>query len=192
MMNSAVTPCSLPILIAFVERHFRSLSSRAYLGLLFKIWEGSLSSERLSSPDYRLVGCTGLVGWTAYLGTSLFVTCKYLRIRATFSLVLMKQASGVSMSFNFGTPVAARVETIRGLDSFVFLSEAIWRAVRAYLISLNTSPACPGSTHTKIRSHSWTTLSLLNSATIPNSSVNGLNKWGYLELTRTLKLLKLD
>lgn len=48
------------------------------------------------------------------------VTCKYFLINATLSLVLKKQASGISINLSFGRPVAARHETISGTDSLAF------------------------------------------------------------------------
>ena len=161
-MNSAVTPCSLPIFIAFVERHLRSLSSKTYLAVVFwpisEVWW-----------SWAVSGCTCLVGWAACFGTSLLVAYRYLLMSATLSLVLIKQASGININFNLGTPVAAKHDTISGCDSLGFLRAAATLYEHAYLISLKTSPAYPGRQHTYTISASATTLSLLNSAITPYS-----------------------
>ena len=105
--------------------------------------------------------------------------------------VEIMQASGINIKCSFGRPVAAKQETINGIDSFGFFLALVIRASTACLTSLKTSPAYPGKTQMKIMSHSLIMRSLLNSAMIPNSCVKGLSKCGCLVLTSILNWWKL-
>ena len=87
----------------------------------------------------------------------------------TFNRVRMKQASGISIIFNFGMLVAARHDIIKGWDNLGFFLAASMREFITYLISLSTSPAWPGKTQIKTMSLSFTIFSLLNSAVTPKS-----------------------
>lgn len=77
-----------------------------------------LPSEIEAISNYYSCIRGAFVGCYAYFGTSFCVTCRYFLMRATFSLVLRKHASCISISFNLGIPVAAKHETRRGAVSF--------------------------------------------------------------------------